>query len=130
MIAEARPWVDVEAAAREWTRDFMPSVNRRVFFGPSNEAALPQIVLFRIAGTDDECLIQFEVWDNFKRPAIAVAMDLATQIDLLSRYVYRPTNGPAVLLHGARVLDMRWLPDTEGATPRYVVEAVITATPA
>ena len=52
-------------------------------------------------------------------PALA---SLATAIDALGRYTHDQT-----LLHGARVEGVRWLPDEESDTPRYLVEATFTA---
>lgn len=128
MVAEAVTWVDVEAALREWARDFCTLVNRRVFFGsngdPKTEPALfPQIVLFRIAGPDDRALIQFEAWAATKAQAAAVAAELATAADAMSRYVHNGT-----LLHGASVDGVRWLPDEASDVPRYIVDVTVFAT--
>lgn len=123
MVAEARTWVDVEAAVREWARDVVSSVDRRVFFGFNNKVEMPQVVLFRIAGPDDRCLIQFDAWAQGKAQAATVAAELATAADELSRYVH-----DGVLLHGARVEGVRWQPDEESDTPRYIVEVTFTAT--
>lgn len=123
MVAEARTYVDIESALREWARDAVTSVNRRVFFGPNNSAPFPQIVVFRIAGTDDRCLIQFDAWGESKAQAAAVAAELQTAADQLSRYAH---NG--VLLHGALVEGARWQPDEESDQPRYIVDMTVMAT--
>jgi hypothetical protein len=125
VIAEPRTWVDVEAAVREWARDAVSAVNRRVFFGANNAAARPQIVLFRVAGPDDLCLIQFDVRAASKEAAASAAAELATAADGLSRFSY---NG--VLLLGATVDSIRWLPDEEMPvkdSARYIVEVTFTA---
>jgi len=122
MVAEPRTWVDVESAVRAWARDALPALDGRVFFGASNDAAMPQVVLIRIAGPDDRCLIQFDVWADAKAAAAALAADLATAIDAMGRYTHEDT-----LLLGARVESVRWQPDAESDTPRYVVEATFTA---
>src|ERR1051326_9081882 len=123
MVAEPRTWVDVEGAVREWARDNVDEVSRRVFFGYNEAAALPQIVLFRIGGPDDRCLIQFDVWGKPKAQAASVAAKLATAADELSRYV---TEG--VILHGSVVESVRWQPDEERDTRRYVGDVMSTAT--
>ena len=123
MVAEPRTWVDVEDAVRAWVREALPDLEGRVFFGANNDAAMPQVVLSRITGPDNRCLIQFDAWADTKAAAAQLAADLATALDALGRYTH-----DATLLHGARVEGVRWLPDEESDTPRYVVEATFTAT--
>ncbi|MBM4438462.1 MAG: hypothetical protein FJ029_14820 [Actinobacteria bacterium] len=119
---DARTWVDVERAVRAWARQVLPDLEGRVFFGASNGARMPQVVLTRVAGPDDRCLIQFDVWAETKAAAAGVAAVLATAAERLGRYV-----GDGVLLHGARVESVRWQPDEESDAPRYIVEATFTA---
>lgn len=123
MVAEARTWVDIEAAVRAWARSVMTTLDGRVFFGYAVDAAKSQIVLMRIAGPDDRCLIQFDVWAEGKAQAAALAAELATAVDALGRYTHEN-----VLLHGAVVEGVRWQPDEESNVPRYVVDATFTAT--
>ena len=122
MVAEPRTWVDVESAVRAWAREALPDLDGRVFFGASNDAPIPQVVLSRIAGPDDRCLIQFDAWAETKVAAAALATDVATAADALGRYVYEGT-----VLYGARVESVRWQPDEESDTPRQVVEVTFTA---
>ena len=122
MFAEPRTWVNVEDAVRAWARGALPTIDGRVFFGANNDAAMPQVGLSRITGPDDRCLVQFDVWAETKAAAAQLAADLATALDALGRYTHETT-----LLHGARVEGVRWLPDEESDTPRYVVEATFTA---
>lgn len=122
MVAEPRTWVDVENAVRAWAREALPALDDRVFFGVSNDAAMPQVVLSRIAGPDDRCLIQFDAWAETKAAAAALAADLAAAADALTRYTHETT-----LLLGARVESVRWQPDEKSDNPRYVVDATFTA---
>lgn len=122
MVAEPRTWVDVERAVRTWARIALPSLDERVFFGFSNDAPLPQVVLVRIAGPDDRCLVQFDCWAETKAEAAALAAGLATALDALAHAVHEEA-----VLHGARVEAIRWQPDPESDTPRHVVEATVTA---
>ena len=122
MVAEPRTWVDVESAVRAWAREALPALDGHVFFGASNDAAMPQVVLTRIAGPDDRCVIQFDVWAETKAAAAVLAAELATAADGLARYAHENT-----VLHGARVESVRWQPDEESDTPRYVVDATYTA---
>lgn len=122
MVAEPSIWVDVESAVRDWARNAVASVNRRVFFGFNDKAAMPQVVVFRIAGPDDRVLIQFDVWAHTKALAAATAAELATAADGLGRSVH----GGVVLL-GANVEGSRWQPDEQSDKPRYVVDVTFTA---
>lgn len=125
-IAEPRIWVDVEGAVRAWIREAVTSANNRVFFGTNDtvfEKGDSQIVLFRVAGPDDNCLIQCDVWAKTKAAAAALAAELATAADGLARYSWE-----GVLLHSASVDSIRWLPDDAADTPRYIVEITFFAT--
>lgn len=122
MVAEARTWVDVEGAVRAWARAALPGVAGRVFFGVNNAIADSQVVLYRVAGPDDDCLIQFDIWAATKAVAAGLAAALATAADGLSRYI-----ADGVLLHGAVVESVRWQPDEESDAPRYIVEVTFTA---
>lgn len=123
MVAEPRTFVDIEPALREWARDHVPSVNRRVFFGFNASAPFPQIVLFRVFGPDDRALIQWDVWAEAKAQAAEIAAELATAADAIGRYTH-----DGVLLHGAVVESVRWQPDDESDQPRYVVDTTVMAT--
>lgn len=123
MVAEPRIYVDVEAAVRAWAREEMTSLSGRVFFGFPEKYTYPLITLQRVSGTDDDCLIQFDVWAATKAAAATTAAELATAADALGRYVYGST-----LLLGARVENPgRWLPDEQSDTPRYLVEVAFMA---
>lgn len=123
MPAEAVTWVDVEGAVRAWAQAQALGVGDRVFFGVNNAVPDPQVVLHRVAGTDGNCLIQFDVCAATKPAAAGIATALATAADALSRFT-----ADGVLLHGALVESVRWQPDEESDTPRYVVEVTFTAT--
>lgn len=125
-VAEAREYVDVEGAIREWARDAVVSVAGRVFFGAA-KAALPQIVVQRIGGPDGDALVQFDVWGTDKEEIDLTAAELATAIDDLRRYI---SDDGTVLLHGAAVTGIRWLPDPESDRPRAIVDAVFCASAA
>lgn len=125
MFAEPRTWVDVESAVREWLRDSVASISRRGFFGVNNSAPFPQIVLRRIGGPDDSCLVRFDVWGDTKAEAASVAADLATAADALAAYTH-----DGVILHGASVDQSRWLPDVDSDLPRYIVDVTFVASSA
>lgn len=122
MVAEPRKWVDVESAIQAWARAVVTGADSRVFFGADNRAAMPQIVLFRIGGPDDQALIQFDVWADTKAQAATLAAELCTVADNLSRYEHEGT-----LLKGAVVEGSSWQPDEESNKPRYIVQATFSA---
>lgn len=130
-MIEARTAVDVEGAVVAWCK----SLAFTAFFGTNNNGAFPQVVVQRIAGTDNDALIQFDVWaaprrtdgsippDGSKKAAADEASRLATEITSLSSY----SSGGA-RLHDATWLGTRWLPDPTSDRPRYIVEATFFAT--
>ena len=122
MVAEAKLWGDVEATVRSWARSVMTEVNGRVFFGANNQAAMPQIVLFRVSGPDDQVLIQFDVWATTKAQAAQLAAALATAADGVHGY-----DSDGVVLKAATVEGSSWQPDEESNTARYIVQVTFAA---
>lgn len=114
--------VDVELAVRTWARQ-EGLADRRVFFGISNEAPFPQIIVRRLGGPDQSCLIQFDIWGANKAETADLAAELATACEHLVRF---ETSG--VLLHGTSHPNVRWLPDPESDQPRHIVDVIFTAT--
>lgn len=120
-----RTFVDVEAVVREWARDNVTSVDRRVFFIASGDAPLPQIVVTREGGPDDAVKIVFTILGDNKKGTAAVAVELATAIDALDRY-----ENDGVLLCSGLVDSIGWAPNETAAklpAPRYEVKATFVA---
>jgi hypothetical protein len=122
MVAEARQWVDVEQCIRTWARGALPGIDGRVFFGANNQAAMPQVSLFRVSGPDHEVLIQFDVWGSNKAQAAQLAAELETAADGVSGFI-----SDGVQLKSALIVDNQWLPDDESNTPRYIVQVTFAA---
>ena len=122
LVAEARTFVDVTAAVIAWAKATVPLAGARVYSGYNSAAAQPQVVVQRIAGPDDNCTMQFDVWAAGRTEAAAAAAQLATQVTYLSRFV-----SGNVVLKDATVESIRWLPDPESDTPRYIVDVTFTA---
>ena len=121
-MIEARTAVDVEAAVRQWCR----TLDFTAFFGTNNNGDFPQVIIQRIAGPDDDCLIQFDVWADEgagKKQAADEAARLATELTGLSGFDHDGTR-----LHDASWTSTRWLPDEASDRPRYIVEAIFFAT--
>lgn len=123
MTAEAVVWVDVEGAIRAWARA-EGLADKRVFF-KADDATAPQIVIHRLGGPDDDCLIQFDCWAANKAAAVQLANELATAVDALTRYVHDD-----VVLIAAAVESSRWAPDLESGASRYIVDATFVASAA
>lgn len=121
MVAEPHVWVDIEKAVREWLKGALVGMGRRVFFAPSG-AVFPQVSLTRISGPDFECLMQFDVWGSSKVQAAEAGAQVAATLDALGRFEFE-----GILLLGASVESISWTPDEESTTPRYIVQAIISA---
>lgn len=119
MVAEAYVAVDVEKAVRAWCRD----AGFTAFFGVNNGGSFPQVVIMRVAGSDEECLIQFDVWADTKQAASDTAALLRTKLSELSNF-----DIAGIRLHGSSESTARWLPDDLSDKPRYIVEATVSAT--
>jgi hypothetical protein len=125
MVAEARLHGDVEQCVRTWARGALPSIDGRVFFGANNQAAMPQVSLFRVSGPDHEVLIQFDVWaskSQGKAQAAQLAAELETAADGVGGFI-----SDGVQLKSARIEDNQWLPDDESNLPRYIVQVTFAA---
>lgn len=122
MVAEPRTWVDVESLVRQYLRDNVPVLGRRVFFGADGRADLPQAVVFRIAGPDDAAMVQVDVWAATKADAAAAAGEVAGALDRAARFRH-----DGAVLVGASVDSIRWMPDDDSNLPRYIVEATVYA---
>jgi hypothetical protein len=123
MFAEPRTFVDVTSAIPAFLKTAVPALGNRAFMGAPKAAATPYTTCYRLAGTDDRAMYQIDVWGQNRTQAETVAAQVATAIEGLSRFVAGP-----VLLHGAVVEDVKWLPDPASNKARVVVLALFTAT--
>ena len=117
--AEKYDAVDVDLAVRDWLRDVLTIP---AFFGVNNGGTFPQIVVMRLGGIDAAARYQFDVWGGTKDAAAAAAAALATELNGCRH------DTADVRLHGADWTTTRWFPDPETDRPRYIIEAVVTAT--
>lgn len=122
MVAEAKVWVDVEDAVIQFLKDNVPLVGTRVYAGYNTSAAQPQLVVMRIGGSDEAALLQVDCWAVSRSGAAAVANQVATACELLSRFIRNN-----ILLKAANIESKRWLPDEEADTPRYILDITFTA---
>jgi len=122
MVAEPIKYTDVDSALREYARDNVPSVNRKVFFGIANGVSFPQIILWRIGGPDLRCTYQVDVWAPSKAQAASIAAEFATAVDAICGEHVGDT-----ILHGVRVADLRFSPDPDSDETRYILTLVVSA---
>lgn len=122
MVAEAATFVAVTPAVKQWASAVTET---SVYRGFQDSEPLPQIRAARIGGPDEAALYQFDVLGDGATAVENLAAVLATALEALSGVVV-----DGVLLHGARVDDVRWAPDSTTDRPRMIVSAVVTATAA
>lgn len=134
-------YTNTEALVIEWlkvTEDVASLVTRpdgavSIFRAMPKAAPLPSIVLSRVGGAPergsdvptDVARISFDCWAASRDYAIEVSLSLVSVLEDLA-----PTGGylsGSSRLMVAETLSWVWLPDPVADTPRYVVDALITA---
>jgi hypothetical protein len=124
MVAEPRPLVELDEAVREWARDLVPSLGRRVFFDYRDNAHHPQASAHYITGPQESALYQFNVWGRTWLEANTAASDLEQVADNSARHEV-----DGVIVHGTVLVDRRrYEPDEESRQPRFIVEVRFVAT--
>lgn len=103
-----------------------------VFNAMPKGAPLPAVVLFQVSGgpsarkdlPEQSVRIQFDCWALSRSQGADIALSIVSELDLLQRSVGPIIDG--VYLAATSVPNVRWLPDPESDTPRYIVDALIT----
>ena len=132
-FADAEPlvkaWLLQSAVAPLLTR---PDTGKSIYLAMPVGAPKPALVASRVGGgphprgdlPHDIARMQFDAWGTTRAQASTIAYTLIGELDSLSR-TSGFTAGNATLA-SATVLGLRWLPDPESDTPRYVVDALVT----
>jgi len=133
---------DVEKLVQQWLAQSAlaaTSLTRtdggvNVFRAMPNKAPLPSIVLSRVGGApparvtlpQDNARISFACWAASRDEAAGLAAQLVDELGALGE---TGGWGPTVTGHlsAAEVLSLVWVPDPASDTPRYVVDAIVTA---
>lgn len=130
----------VEAAVRDWlkTTDVAPLVTRAngtidIYRAMPKSAPNPVIVLTLVGGGPfpradlpaTRYRISFDVLGRSLDEANQIAMALVGELVWLGQADAGEVVG-GVYLGAADVLNVRWQPDPESDTPRYIVDALIT----
>lgn len=131
---------DVETLVQRWlkTTTVAPHLTRtdggiNIFKAMPKAAPLPSMVLTRVGGAparrsdlgEDVARISCECWAASRDVAASVAMSLVAELETLAP-AGGFVDGPARLA-AAETLSWLWLPDPASDTPRYVVDALVTA---
>ena len=131
---------DVESLTQSWlkTSDLAAVLTRTdggisVFKGAPNKMPLPSIVLSRVGGApaagkdvpEDIARISFDCWAKTRDDAIQVSLALVGELESLA--LTGGYSGGGSILAVAETVSWIWLPDKNSDTPRYVVDALITA---
>lgn len=128
----------VDEAVKQWLKD--PAVSSvaavcggRVYLAMPRSATLPVLLVTLVGGGPaargdlplSRYRLSFDAIAADRSTASAIARALLGDLDTLGRdepgYVAQ-----GVYLGGADVLSMRWQPDPDSDTPRYIVDALIT----
>lgn len=132
-------FADTENAVKAWlpTTSVGPLILRAdgfysVFLAMPTGAPNPAIIITQIAGGPDvrndlpqqTVRLQFDCWGRTRTEAGAIARALMAELEWL------PRNGGTIsqgaYIGAGQVQMMRWLPDPDSDTPRYIVDALIT----
>jgi Protein of unknown function (DUF3168) len=128
----------VDEAVKAWLKDpaisdVAATTGGRVYLAMPKSAALPVLLVNLIGGGPaprgdlplSRYRFSFDAVATDRATASAIARALLADLDTLGRdepgYI---ANG--VYLGGADILGMRWQPDPDSDTPRYIVDALIT----
>lgn len=95
-------------------------------------APIPAVIAFQVSGgpesskdiPEQRTLIQFDCWGKTRQQAGDIARLLMSELEWLGRTGGKIIGG--VYLGTATVNNMRWLPEPDSDTPRYIVDALIT----
>lgn len=134
-------YADVEGLVQRWllgttlaatlTR---PDGGVSIFRAMPKSSPLPSIVLSRVGGAPargsdvpaDVARISFDCWAASRAVAVALSMDLVFLLEELGPVADGYVEGDARLAV-AETVSWLWMPGPDSDTPRYVVDALITA---
>lgn len=132
-------YADTEAIVKTWllSTTVAPLLYRddggySIYNAMPAKSPLPALVLWQIAGSprarkdlpEQQAHIQFDAWAATRTEAGTIARTLVAEIENLARGGGAVING--TYLGCGAVQMMRWLPEPDSDTPRYVVGALIT----
>lgn len=135
-------YYDVETLIQTWlkTTYLVPLLTRpgggiNIFKAMPTGAPLPSVVLSRVGGApargvdmpEDVARISFDCWAQNREQAVGLSLTLVSVLEELA-----PSGGytdGSGRLAVAETVSWVWLADKSSDTPRYIVDALITAIP-
>jgi len=123
-----KKWLATTTVAALVTR---PDGGINVFNAMPKGAPLPAVVLYQASGgpsarkdlPEQAARIRFDCWAATRAAASDIALQICAELDHLQRSVGPIVDG--VYLGGVSTPTMRWLPDPDSDTPRYIVDALV-----
>lgn len=132
---------DVETLVQRWLKGkdlavmhlTRPDGGINIFKAMPKASPLPSIVLTRVGGAparrsdlpEDVARISFDCWAASRDVAVDMSMRLVDELESLAP-LGGFADGPGRLV-AAETVSWIWLPDPTSDTPRYVVDALVTA---
>ncbi len=109
-----------------------PDGTTAIYNAMPKPSPVPSVILFQVSGgpiaakdlPEQQCRIQMDCWGTTRTEARNIALQICAELDNLQRTVGPIVNG--VYLAATTVPVVRWLPDPDSDTPRYIVDALIT----
>jgi len=134
---------DAENGAKTWLHatEVAPLVTHagrvHIYLAMPTAAPVPSLICSRVGGAvsaakhlpTDRARLSFDCWGTSRAQAQQISARLVSELDMLG-----PRGGYTIpgeiTLATADIISWLWLPDPRADTPRYVVDALITALPA
>jgi len=132
-------YADTEAVVKTWLLStsvapllLRPDGGYSIYNAMPAKAPIPALIAWQVTGgprvrkefPEQQARIQFDCWGLSRLQAGEIARTLIAELEWLAQ-------GGGVVLSGvylgvASTQAMRWLPDPDSDTPRYIVDALIT----
>lgn len=132
-------YADTEAIVKSWllSTSVAPLLYRddggySIYNAMPAKSPLPALVFWQLSGSprprkdlpEQQAHLQFDAWGTTRQQAGDIARALVAEIENLARTGGTVING--TYLGCGSVQMMRWLPEPDSDTPRYVIGALIT----
>jgi len=132
-------YADTETVVKTWllSSDVAPLLLRSdggysIYNAMPPKAPIPALVMFQVAGgprtrkdlPEQQVRMQFDCWGKTRKEAGDIARTLIGELENCALTGGRVIGG--VYLGTAVTQMMRWLPEPDSDTPRYIVDALIT----
>jgi len=132
-------YADTETTVKTWllTTSVAPLLLRpdggySIYNAMPAKSPIPALVAFQVTGgprsrkdlPEQQVRMQFDCWGKTRLQAGDIARALIAECEDCARTGGRVING--VYLGAAVTQTMRWLPEPDSDTPRYIVDALIT----